>query len=400
MGNIVNVKSEIAPLKKVLLHRPGNELLNLVPDFLHEMLFDDIPWLAVAQREHDAFADTLRSLGAEVVYLRDLVRESIKNDEIKRNLIGDFLGEALGHTPSQKEKIREYLLNLPVGETVDVMISGLRKTELAGTKTHLADFLNDQYPFLLDPMPNMYFQRDPFSFAANGVIVGKMFTRQRARENIFAKYIFAYHDDFCDTPKYYDRDYPYNIEGGDILVLDGRTLAVGISQRTHADAIERLAKNILGKGGFEQIVAIDIPKQRTFMHLDTVFTMIDYDTFSIHPNTQSSFVTLVLTKEGDKIKIKRLEGGLDEILARVLRIDKVKLIKCGGDSPIDAAREQWNDGANTLAVAPGEVVVYGRNNVTNRLFEDNGIKIHEIPCSELSRGRGGPRCMSMPIIRE
>ena len=310
------------------------------------------------------------------------------------------MAEAGSHTPSQKEKIREYLLSLPVGETIDVMISGLRKTVLAGEKTHLADFLNDQYPFLLDPMPNMYFQRDPFSFVGSGVIIGKMFTKQRARENLFAKYIFKYHDDFCSAPKYYDRDFPYNIEGGDILVLDERTLAVGISERTHADAIERLAKNILVEGGFEQIVAIDIPKRRTFMHLDTVFTMIDYGTFSIHPNTQSSFVTLVLTKDGDKIKIKPLEGGLDEILARVLRLDKVKLIKCGGDSVIDAAREQWNDGANTLAVAPGEVVVYGRNNVTNKLFQDNGIKIHEIPCSELSRGRGGPRCMSMPIIRE
>lgn len=401
MGNIVNIRSEIAPLKKVLLHRPGGELLNLVPDYLAEMLFDDIPWLTVAQREHDDFARTLEKLGAEVVYLKDLVCGAIKNDEIKGMLADDFLKEAVTHSPSETQKIREFLLSLPTDKMVDVMIAGLRKTEFqSGVKKHLADFLSEQYPFLLDPMPNMYFQRDPFSFAGGGVIIGKMFTKQRSRENLFAKYIFSYHDDFSCIPVYYNRNYPYNIEGGDILVLNEYTLAVGISQRTHADAIEELSKNILGEeSGFTQIVAIDIPKQRTFMHLDTVFTMIDHDTFSIHPNTQSSFVTFVVTKKDGKIKIERRDGGLDEILSRVLGIDKVRLIKCGGESMIDAAREQWNDGANTLAVAPGEVVVYGRNTVTNRLFEENGIKIHEIACSELSRGRGGPRCMSMPVVR-
>lgn len=402
MGNIINVRSEIAPLKKVLLHRPGNELLNLVPDYLAEMLFDDIPWLTVAQKEHDAFAQTFRNLGVEVVYLKDLVCQSIKNDDIKQMLVKDFLAEALTHSPAQTEKIREFLLSMPTEKMVDTMIAGLRKTELTNkAKTHLVDYLNDQYPFLLDPMPNIYFQRDPFSLVGNGVIINKMFTNQRGRENLFAKYIFSFHEDFCDAPKYYDRTMPYNIEGGDILVLNSETLAIGISQRTHANAIEELAKNILtDESGFKQIVAIDIPKQRTFMHLDTVFTMVDKDTFSIHPNTQSDFVTLVLTKKDGKIHIEQRDGKLDEILSRVLGLDKVKLLKCGGESSIDAAREQWNDGANTLAVAPGEVIVYGRNNVTNRLFEDNGIKIHEIPCSELSRGRGGPRCMSMPIIRK
>lgn len=401
MGNIVNVKSEIAPLKKVLLHRPGNELTNLVPDYLSEMLFDDIPWLAVAQREHDAFAQTFRNLGIEVVYLTDLVCESIKSDGIKQLLVNDFLAEAIVHSPSQTEYIREYLLSLPTRKMVETMIAGMRKNELNGSRTeHLVDYLNNQYPFLLDPMPNIYFQRDPFSLIGNGVAINKMCTKQRSRETVFAKYIFSFHPDFCDAPKYYDRTLPYNIEGGDILILNAETLAIGVSQRTHANAIEKLADNVLNdESGFKRILAIDIPKQRTFMHLDTVFTMIDYDTFSIHPNTQNNFATLLLTKSGGKLKIEQRVGKLDEILSAVLGLEKVKLIKCGGDSSIDAAREQWNDGANTLAIAPGEVIVYGRNNVTNKLFEDNGIVIHEIPCSELSRGRGGPRCMSMPIIR-
>lgn len=402
MGNIVNVRSEIGRLKKVLTHRPGEELLNLVPDYLGEMLFDDIPWLAQAQVEHDAFTDTLRNLGVEVVYLIDLVEQSIKNDAIRLSLVNDYLAETQIYSDSLKRKVVDHLLQMPLRQMIACMIAGMRKKEIPQkVKAHLSDYLKNDYPFIIPPMPNCYFSRDPFSFVGGGVIECSMNTLQRSRETLFAKYIFAFHPDYNDCPKYYRREMNFSMEGGDILVLDEHTLAIGISQRTHANAIEDLAKNILdGASGFTKIIAIDIPKQRTFMHLDTVFTMLDKGVFSIHPNTESSFRTLEVTKVDGKTKIQLRDGRLDEILAEILGLDSVKLIKCGGNNVIDAAREQWNDGANTLAVAPGEVVVYARNNVTNQLFLDNGIKVHEIPCSELSRGRGGPRCMTMPIIRE
>ncbi len=402
MGNIINVPSETAKLKKVLLHKPGNELLNLMPDYLEEMLFDDIPWLSVARQEHDEFAKTLTDNGVEVVYLRDLIIQSLVKDKVREELVDEYIAEALIYSGRTRNRIKDHLLKLSLSDMVDTMISGLRKNELPdNVKRHLSDYLKIDYPFLVGPMPNTYFMRDPFTCIGNGVAICKMHTKQRARENLFAKYIFTYHSDYNDAPIYYNRDFRFNIEGGDILVLNRTTLAIGISQRTHANAVEELARKILNKeSGFTKILAIDIPKQRTFMHLDTVFTMIDKDVFSIHPNTEKSFRSLLVTKDEDgQIKIDLRDGALEDILKEVLNLDKIKLIKCGGNSVIDSAREQWNDGANTLAIAPGEVVVYARNNVTNQLFVDNGIIVHEIPCSELSRGRGGPRCMTMPIVR-
>lgn len=402
MTNIINIPDEISPLKKVMLHRPGNELLNLMPEYLENMLFDDIPWLEVAQSEHDTLVQTLRSLGVEVVYFAQLVTESLSHADVKMQLIEEFLMEAGVYSEYSRQMLSEFLLSMPTRQMVDFMISGLRKSQLDTTdKRHIHDYLNNDYPFIFDPMPNMYFSRDGFSFVGNGVIPSKMFTNQRARETLLAKYMLTYHKDFASCPKYYDRSRRFNIEGGDILALSSDTLAIGISQRTHANAIEQLARTLfLENSGYKRILAIDIPKKRTFMHLDTVFTMVDKNVFSVHPAAENSFTTLDVTDKDGDIDIKLRECKLQDVLKDVLKLDDIKFIKCGGQSPIDSAREQWNDGANTLAVAPGEVIVYARNTVTNALFEDNGIKTHKIPCSELSRGRGGPRCMTMPIFRQ
>lgn len=180
------------------------------------------------------------------------------------------------------------------------------------------------------------------------------------------------------------------------------TIAIGISQRTHENAIEKFAQKVLTEEShFKKILAINIPKQRTFMHLDTVFTMVDYDKFTIHPNIIRDMDVFVIERDRDnKIKIAQETSSLEDILKRHLHLDKVDLIKCGSNSVIDSAREQWNDGSNTLAIAPGEVIVYSRNYVTNEILQEHGIKTYVMPSSELSRGRGGPRCMSMPLIRE
>ena len=401
-NNAIQIYSEIGKLKKVLLHRPGYELENLMPEYLERLLFDDIPYLQVAQEEHDAFAQIFRENGTEVVYLVDLVTEALHNDEIKEEFINEFIIEAGIKESKKTEILKDFYKSFNTKDMVSKMMAGIRISEIKNyEKRNLIDYLESDYPFFVDPLPNLYFTRDPFATAGSGVSLHKMHTVTRSRETIFGKYIFKYHPEYDNVPLWYDRTEDFSIEGGDVLILNKETIAVGISQRTHASAIEKYAKNILGKESFKKILAIDIPKYRAFMHLDTVFTMVDYDKFTIHPNIKKDMSVYTLTKDGSSdLSIKEEHNTIDEILKRHLNLDKITLISCGGGNVIDAAREQWNDGSNTLAISPGNVVVYSRNYVSNKVLEENGVKIHVMPSAELSRGRGGPRCMSMPLVRE
>ena len=397
--------SEIGRLKRVLLHRPGGELENLMPDYLERLLFDDIPYLQEAQREHDAFADCLRQQGVEVVYLTDLVVESLTDGDVRRALLHQFLEESGVTDQRTREALAEYLSAMPDKEMVAAMIAGVRKSQLKNGSARLADYLSaieDGYPFAVDPMPNLYFTRDPFATIGTGVSIHKMHTVTRNRETLFGKFIFEHHPLYKNAPRWYDRGETSSLEGGDILVLSPQVLAVGISQRTREDSIDTLAETVLSLSKtFKKILAFNIPKTRSFMHLDTVFTMVDRDKFTVHPNILASITVFVMElDENRKIKIRQEDGRLEDILKEHLHLDSVTLIPCGRGGPIDAAREQWSDGSNTLAIAPGEVVVYTRNDVTNRSLEEAGVRIHEIPSAELSRGRGGPRCMSMPLIRD
>ncbi len=404
--NVLNVYSEIGKLKTVLLHRPGKEIENLTPDLMDRLLFDDIPYLKVAREEHDAFAKILEDNGVEVLYLEKLAAEALTDDEIKDRFIDEFISEANIIGEKKKQIIKELLLGFEDSkDMVDKMMEGIRKTDLPNyNATSLADMVELDYPFAADPMPNLYFTRDPFATIGKGITLNHMRTVTRNRENLFAKYIFEYHPRFKDQdiPKWSDRTDSTSLEGGDELVLSKELLAIGISERTDAASIEKMAKNIFNANeSFKTVLAFHIPNKRAFMHLDTVFTMIDYDKFTIHPEIEGPLTVYAISKGIDSsIKIERLRDELDKILAKYLGLEKVTLIRCGGGNVIDAAREQWNDGSNTLAIAPGEVVVYSRNHVTNKLLEEAGIKLHIMPSSELSRGRGGPRCMSMPLYRE
>ena len=397
--------SEIGRLRKVMLHYPGRELENLMPEYLERLLFDDIPYLKVAQAEHDAFANCLRDNGADVVYLKDLVTETIQEPEIRKELVDQFLDEAGIDKHRIREILCDYFSGMADSDLVDTMMAGVRKSDVRGFETgKLSDYLSfrsDDYPFLIDPMPNLYFTRDPFATIGTGVSLHRMHTVTRNRETLFGKFIFQYHPLYKDAPKWYDRGESSSLEGGDILILSPEVIAVGISQRTEEDSIDKFAHTVLSiSQTFKKILAFDIPKTRSFMHLDTVFTMVDRDKFTVHPNILSEITVFVMELVDGRVRIQEEQGRLEDILKEHLGLDQVTLIKCGSDSPIDAAREQWSDGSNTLAIAPGEVVVYERNYVTNRILEDNGITVHTIPCSELSRGRGGPRCMSMPFVRD
>ena len=397
--------SEIGRLKKVLLHRPGKELENLMPEYLERLLFDDIPYLKEAQREHDAFADCLRGQGVEVVYLTDLVAESLTGPEVRQELIRQYLAEANVADARTRESLEAYFDALPDKEMVSAMMAGVRKSQLRTGQARLGDYVSateDDYPFAVDPLPNLYFTRDPFATIGTGVSIHRMHTVTRNREPLFGKFIFEHHPVYRHAPRWYDRGETSSLEGGDILVLSPQVLAVGISQRTEEDSIDALAETVLTQSKtFRKLLAFNIPKSRSFMHLDTVFTMVDYDKFTVHPNILQQITVFVMElDENRKMKIRQEDGRLEDILKEHLELDHVTLIPCGQGSEIDAAREQWSDGSNTLAIAPGEVVVYSRNYVTNRSLEEAGVRIHTIPSAELSRGRGGPRCMSMPLWRE
>ena len=403
---VLNVYSEIGKLKTVLLHRPGKEIENLTPDLMDRLLFDDIPYLEVARQEHDAFAKILSDNGVEVLYLEDLAAEAIEDASVKERFVEEYIKEAGILGEKKKQLVKELLLNCKTNrELVDKMMEGIRKSELPNyNATSLADMADSGYPFVADPMPNLYFTRDPFATIGSGISLNHMRTVTRNRETLFAKYIFENHPRFKDSdiPRWFDRDDTTSLEGGDELVLNKEVLAIGISERTDAASIEKMAKRIFDKDeSFKTVLAFHIPNKRAFMHLDTVFTMIDFDKFTIHPEIEGPLTVYAISRgEGNSIKIQKETQELDKVLAKYLEVEKVTLISCGGGDMIDAAREQWNDGSNTLAIAPGEVVVYSRNHVTNKLLEEAGVKLHIMPSSELSRGRGGPRCMSMPLYRE
>ena len=401
----INVTSEIGNLKKVLLHRPGKEIENLTPDLLERLLFDDIPYLKIAREEHDAFADVLRDNGVEVFYLEKLVAEAIEDPSVREKFINQFLDE--GRVISEKERynLKKYFADMDEKELIDTMMAGVRKKDLTNyKKVSLYDLVNENYPFVLDPMPNLYFTRDPFATIGNGVSLNHMKTETRNRETIFGEYIFKYHPEFkdADIPMFFDRYDNTSIEGGDELILSDKVLAFGISQRTESASIEKVARKIFAtEQPFETILAIQIPPKRAFMHLDTVFTMVDRDKFTIHAEIEGPLKVFSLSKNNDgSINISKEKHTLEDILKKYLGLNEVTLIRCAGGDKIAGGREQWNDGSNTLAISPGEVVVYSRNYVTNKILQEHGIKTHVIPSSELSRGRGGPRCMSMPLYRE
>ena len=406
---MINVKSEIKPLKKVLLHRPGRELLNLTPDTLEKLLFDDIPYLTVAQEEHDQFARILKDNGVDVVYLEDLMTETLDlNPDVRDSFIKQFIYEAGVRTPKYRSLVYEFLTSIESNRKLVLKtMEGINIKEIVLEKAKrgksLVDMIEPDSQFIVDPMPNLYFTRDNFASIGNGITLNRMYSETRNRETIYAEYIFNYHPDYKDVPKYFDRYNEYNIEGGDVLNLSDKVLGIGISQRTSANAIEILARNIFNDSNtsIETILAFNIPESRAFMHLDTVFTQIDYDKFTYHPGIMSSLKVFEIKKgeKEDEINVKSRSGSLEKILEDYLGRDII-LIPCAGGDMVSAEREQWNDGSNTLAIAPGVVVVYDRNSVTNEVLRRFGIKVIEMRSAELSRGRGGPRCMSMPLIRE
>ncbi|HHY2676807.1 arginine deiminase [Bacillus toyonensis] len=408
MKHPIHVTSEIGELQTVLLKRPGKEVENLTPDYLQQLLFDDIPYLPIIQKEHDYFAQTLRNRGVEVLYLEKLAAEALVDKKLREEFVDRILEEGQADVNVAHQTLKEYLLSFSNEELIQKIMGGVRKNEIeTSKKTHLYELMEDHYPFYLDPMPNLYFTRDPAASVGDGLTINKMREPARRRESLFMEYIIKYHPRFANhnVPIWLDRDYKFPIEGGDELILNEETIAIGVSARTSAKAIERLAKNLFSRQNkIKKVLAIEIPKCRAFMHLDTVFTMVDYDKFTIHPAIQGpkGNMNIYILEKGPDVETLKIthRTSLMEALKEVLSLSELVLIPCGGGDAIASAREQWNDGSNTLAIAPGVVVTYDRNYVSNTLLREHGIEVIEVLSSELSRGRGGPRCMSMPIVRK
>ena len=401
------VKSEIGPLKKVLLHRPGKELEHLVPEELERLLFDDIPFMRLAQQEHDTFAAILRDQGVEVVYLEDLAAETLQtNPGLREVFLRQFLQEGGPYAQNHARELSNMLMAIKdEREFVLTTMSGVTTEEMRGELCAgpLTALTGDHRKFVLDPIPNLYFTRDPFASIGCGVSVHRMHSLTRCRETIYGDFIMRYHPDYAGkVPFYYRREDPFHIEGGDILNLREDLLAVGLSQRSSPEGIELLAQRLFSDetSAIRRILVLDIPNMRAFMHLDTVFTQVDRDKFTIHPAILNNLRIYELRRSGTEMQAKELSAPLEEVLKNALDLDNVTLIRCGGKDNIASAREQWNDGSNTLCIAPGRIIVYNRNYVTNEIFRDYGLEVFEMPSSELARGRGGPRCMSMPLIRE
>jgi arginine deiminase len=410
MGRPLHITSEIGKLKTVLLHRPGEELENLVPDYLTDLLFDDIPHLEVAQKEHDAFAQVLRDRGVEVLYLDELVTEALADPSVRHEFIVEMVAASKQEGRRVSDALVAYLEQMDTRAMVRKIMAGVRKDELPLPEEHQQQLHSmvekSAYPFYLDPMPNLYFTRDPAATIGNGLTINRMHWPARRRESLFMQYIINHHPRFAgqDIPVWSGRNQRFSIEGGDELVLSHDTMAIGISERTTAEAIETMATKLFAGSDFKRVIALEIPKSHAFMHLDTVFTMIDYDKFTIHPEIRDANGHLniyILDKvEGSRYPKITKERDLEKVLREALHKESITLIECGNGDPIAAAREQWNDGSNTLAIAPGVVVTYDRNYVTNQALREAGLEVIEVAGSELGRGRGGPRCMSMPLVRE
>lgn len=405
MSNPFYITNEIGKLQSVIVKKPGREVENLTPTTMHRLLFDDIPYLKKIREEHDAFTDVLRNNGSEVLYLEELAAEALNEKKVQEEFIQRIVAES--HIPQQdhEKELMCYLRTLSPRGLVEETMAGIRKDKVLGASFSALHETNENNLFLMEPMPNLYYTRDPATILDTGISLNQMTFEARKRESLFMEFILDHHSQFHDESivRLRDRESETSIEGGDILVLNEETLLVGISERTSLTAVKELAHLIFKqRTSFNKVIAIEIPHVRAMMHLDTVFTMVDHDAFTIHPGILKSNGTMPLlvlerTSIGAEYTMTRKDNLLQTLEEAAGK--KINLIPCGGGDPIAAPREQWNDGSNTLAIEPGVVVTYDRNYVSNDLLRQNGIRVIEIPSGELSRGRGGPRCMSMPVRR-